>query len=418
MIPPDEHRPLKRTILPYYGAAAISFVVVAFLCMVSGAEFITHYFNPKILAITHLFILGWATMVIFGASNQLMPVLTDSKLYSERLPVYVLGLMLSGIPLLVYSFWHFSLTWTIYTGGILVVTGMGVHAFNIFRTARKTKDNIAAEFMLSAHLWLLATAIIGFTLLINFRTPFLSKDHLEFLKLHASLGMAGWFLQLVVGVSSRLIPMFLVSAYENKKCLNITYYCLNLGLIIFLLEGVMNNSSIGKLIPAIIIFAGMTSYGIYIRQCYKHAIKKHLDAGMRETFIALGLLSVPFVLLLVTLIIKNDVAPQLLTAYGFAFFAGFISVIIMGQTFKTLPFIVWMHLTEPNKLPELLPKDLYNETAVKWQMYVYLTAYTSFLTGILLSQITLIHIGAGCMLIAASWHCMHVFLIMNKLRRK
>jgi hypothetical protein len=417
-MPPNEHRPLKRTILPYYAAAAVSFVIVALLCLVAHAEFTGHYFNPRLLAITHLFILGWGTMMIFGASNQLMPVLTERKLHSEQIPVYVLGLMLTGIPLLVYSFWHFSLTWAIYLGGILIIIGMGLHAFNIFKTAKTTKDNIAAEFMLSAHLWLLLTATIGFILLVNFRTPFLSRDHLEYLRLHASIGMAGWFLQLIIGVSSKLIPMFLISGYENKKCLNITYYCLNLGLIIFLLEGFMNNTYTGKLIPVAIIVAGVLSYGIYVRQCYKHAIKKHLDAGMKQTFIALGLLSVPFVLLLINLVVEDEVAPKLIVAYGFAFFAGFISVIIMGQTFKTLPFIVWMHLVKRNELPEMLPKDLYHEHWVKWQMYIYLSGYTSFLSGIVLVETNAIYAGASCMVIAASWYCFHVLLIMNKLRRK
>ncbi len=418
MMPPDEHRPLKRTILPYYAAAAVSFVVVALLCLVSGTEFTGHYFNPKLLAITHLFILGWGTIMIFGASNQLMPVLTERKLYSELIPQYVFALMLMGIPLLVYSFWNFTLTWTIYLGGILVIAGMALHAINIFRTSKKVKDNIATEFMLSAHLWLLVTAIIGFTLLVNFRILFLSRDHLEYLKLHATIGMAGWFLQLIIGVSSKLIPMFLISGYENKKCLNIIYYCLNLGLIIFLLEGFMNNSLMGKLIPSAIIMTSMVSYGIYVRQCYKHAIKKHLDAGMKQTFIALALLSIPFVLLFINLLVKGEVSPKLVTAYGFAFFGGFISVIIMGQTFKTLPFIVWMHITKRDELPEMLPKDLYHEKWVSWQMYIYLFSYTAFLSGILLSQTKLIHIGASCMLIAASWYCVHVLLIMNKLRRK
>ena len=90
MMPSDEHKPLKRTILPYYAVAASSLVLVSVLCLVSATEFTGHYFNPKILGVTHLFILGWATMIIFGARNQLTPVLTENRLYSERLPVIII----------------------------------------------------------------------------------------------------------------------------------------------------------------------------------------------------------------------------------------------------------------------------------------------------------------------------------------
>lgn len=418
MIPPDAQKPAKQTILPYYGLAAVCFVLVALLCIVAAPAFTGHYFQPKLLAITHLFILGWGTTMIFGASNQLMPVLTECKLYSEKIPQWVFILMVIGLPLLIIPFWHFHLTWTIFLGGAIIITAIALHAINIFKTANNIKNNTAAEFMLTAHVWLLLTVTIGYTLLVNFRIPFLSDDHLKYLRLHASIGMAGWFLQLVIGVSSKLIPMFLVSSHEDKRNMNITYYCLNLGLITFFIGGLSDSISLGNLAPALIISAGVISYAVYILQCYRKAIRKQLDTGMKQTFLALVFLTIPFILLLINILNTSDVSPRMITAYGFAFFAGFVSIIMMGQTFKTLPFIVWMHLNKPGQLPEKLPRDLYNENWVQWKMYLYALGYFLFLSGILSAYTWLIYAGGALLLVTAVWYCYHVFFIMNKLREK
>src|SRR5690606_11109448 len=62
------------------------------------------------------------------------------------------------------------------------------------------------------------TAIVGLLLSTNLKYPFFSRNHMEILKIHADLGLAGWFLQLLIGVSSNLVPMFL-SGRSGKNVL-------------------------------------------------------------------------------------------------------------------------------------------------------------------------------------------------------
>ncbi|WP_276134277.1 hypothetical protein [Polluticoccus soli] len=415
MKPPDEHIPPKAAIIPYYLVAAFAFVLLSVLCLIAGRAFTGHYFQPRILAITHLAVFGWATMIIFGASNQLAPVICERRLYNEKLPVPIIALLTSGAALLVTSFWNFTLNTPAYIGGALILTAVILHAWNIYKTASAGKENIVRDFMLIAHLWLAITCTIGILLLVNLGHPFLPEEHLFYLKIHASIGMAGWFLQLIIGVSSKLIPMFLLSRTEEKKLLNISYYTINIGLTLLLLEGLVFRASWGRLLYFVLILAGIVAYGRYVRICYKTAMRKQLDNGMKQTFIALTLISVPFVLLLIALITNNNVSPSTITAFGFAFFGGFISTIIMGQTFKTLPFIVWMHITKPNTLPEVMPKDLFNEKWVKGQMLAFLPGYILFLAGILLRQTVPIYSGATLMILASAWYFIHVVLIIKKL---
>lgn len=71
--------------------------------------FIGHYFNPKLLGITHLLTLGWVSMVISGALYQLLPVVWEVKLFGERLGSAAFGLLGAGAVAIAVSFWQFRL---------------------------------------------------------------------------------------------------------------------------------------------------------------------------------------------------------------------------------------------------------------------------------------------------------------------
>ncbi len=415
MMPSEEQIPKKFTVVPYYVTAALAFVLATGLCIVAAPAFTGHFFQPKLLAITHLTALGWAILLIFGASNQLVPVIAEQKLYSEKLPLWVLGVMVAGVSLLVYTFWHFSITMLGFAGGGLILLGFILHAFNLFKTFGAGKASLVAHFMRAAHAWLIITAVLGLLLLVNLRYPFLPVSHLHYLKIHATVGIAGWFLQLVIGVSSRLIPMFLLSRTEKTAWLNYTYYLVNGALLLFFVSGMVFRSIALAPVSLLMVLAGLVFYFRYVAVCRKSAMRKKTDQGLKQTFLALLLLAVPFVLLVLHFVKVAKVSASWTMALGFSFFAGFISVIIMGQTFKTLPFVVWMHINRPSELPGFLPADLYREDWVKWQMYLYFPGYLLFLSGILLQQVPVIYTGAAAMFVAASFYCIHVIMIVRKL---
>lgn len=418
MKPPEEHISGIATVIPYYIIAPLCFVIFQALLLVSVPDIHLHYFQPKLLALTHLFVLGWATIMIFGASNQLVPVIAEARLYSKAIPVLCLVCLIAGVPLLVWSFWAFQFTWITYTGAALILIAILLHAYNIYKSISGGKSSIITDIMLMAHAWLFITGTIGLLLLINLVYPLFPEEHLHYLKIHAPIGMAGWFLQLIIGVSARLVPMFILSRKENAKLLNITFYTLNAGLALFLIEGMIFRSFYGQYIYLLLIIAGLVAYGLYIRGCYKSALRKQKDAGMRQTFIAIAFILVAIILLVSAMWAGTGMQPRISTAFGFAFFGGLVSIIIMGQTFKTLPFIVWMHITKPNTLPELMPKDLFKEHWVNIQLWVYLPGLLLLLAGLVCNLTITLHTGAILMLIAAIIYAAHVLYVTGKLKTK
>jgi hypothetical protein len=411
--------PSPSVVLPYYVTAAFAFLVLTVLMLISGTSFTGHYFQPHILTITHLAALGWGTMMIFGASHQLLPVVMEVHLFSEKLAKWCYGLLLPGIILLTVSFWRFTPGVPMEAGALLILSAVILYVINVQRTARQNKKwTISSECIVTAAWWLLLTAILGTLLVFNLRYPFFPQDHLYYLKIHAHLGMAGWFLLMIMGVASRLIPMFLLSHHEPGKPVRIAYYCINASLLGFLIMAFLFNTERYWPVFALIALAGVIAYGIFVRRAYKKAMRKKMDRPMKITMIAIILMLVPFLLLIVLAFLSPEAGGEIVTfslAYGISILGGFITAIILGQTFKTLPFIVWMHrykkLIGKTKTP--LPRELYRDHWVNYQFYAYLLGYAALLAGVLTRVQWLITLGCAGFFITAVCYNINVFLTVT-----
>src|ERR1035437_2971204 len=120
-----------KVVIPFYGYAALAFLVATLLLFTSSSVFTKHYFHPQVLAITHLMALGWGTMMILGASHQLVPVLIEGKLFSNVLAYLSFSLAAIGIPLLVYAFYRFNMGNPARCGAILINAAIILYLINL-----------------------------------------------------------------------------------------------------------------------------------------------------------------------------------------------------------------------------------------------------------------------------------------------
>lgn len=413
--------PIKNTsykvVLPFYGYAALSFLVATVLTFLNTTAFTEHYFSPHTLAITHTMALGWGTMIILGASHQLFPVLIEGKLYSNLLAYLSLIFAAIGIPLLVYAFYKFNMGGIAQAGATLINLAIICYLTNLWVSiSQSKKQNVHAIFAFTAVCWLLITTIVGFLLILNFTSNIFSKDSLHYLSLHAHLGIIGWFLLMVIGVGSRLIPMFLISKYENQKLLWNVYYAINVGLVIFILLFIYfpKISSLMYIIPIVLVCAGVILFGYYIYQSYKKRIRKKVDEQVKTSLLSVILTLVPILILIaIVLLLSWGKYSQLVLFYGFTIFFGWITAIIFGMTFKTMPFIIWNKVYSKKaglgKTPN--PKDLFNNKVFMGNVISYLVGFAIFSLGIVFANIWLLDIGAAFLLIAAVLYNFNVFKI-------
>ena len=409
-----------KVVVPFYSYAAFTLLASTLLLFFSSASFTGHYFHPHILAITHAMALGWGTMIILGASHQLIPVLTESRLYSIPLAYVSFAAAATGIPFLLYGLYVFNMGWPARWGGALIVFSILCYLINIAGTITKNKtENVHAVFVFSAALWLLLTTGLGLALVYNFSYPVFSKDSLAYLPLHAHMGIVGWFLLLVIGVGSRLIPMFLISKYSNPRLLWLIFILINAGLLIFLLLFLFNPTATFYLIPIITVLAAIVLFGFYCFQCYQQRIRRQVDEPMKTSLLAILLMLLPLLVLFIIMgiLVQNSLETRLVLVYGFVIFFGWITAIILGMTFKTLPFIVWNKVYHQKaglgKTPN--PKDLYSNKLFKAMVINYGAGFILFIAGVLAVQILLLQTGAVFLIAAAVLYNYNVInLLLHK----
>ena len=409
-------------VILHYITASILFLVICCLVLFSYQSFIGHYFHPKLLAITHITTLGWISMVIIGSLCQLAPVISNSQLFSLKLAQVSYFLLLIGTIMLAYCFWQFNIGYLIQIASCILFSGISLFTLNMYLTTNKADDKyIESDFLVSAVIWFWMTAFLGVLLAFNFRYAFLPKEHIYFLKIHAHIGLVGWFLCLIIGIASRLVPMFLISGKLNKTFLNYAYYLLNLGLLGFIIDSIFFNGINRSYIYIIPIIISLVFFLMYIKEAYQKRLKRNLDIGLKHTFISFILIAIPVAIwiILKTMITEEKLKTQLSIALTFSILFGFISLLILGQTFKNLAFISWLknYQNYSGNSGAPLPKDLYSENIANMQLYLFLAGFLVTLMGIVISNEISILIGAICLSVTAILYNINVFKIVFHKRK-
>ncbi|GMT45028.1 MAG: hypothetical protein IEMM0006_0860 [bacterium] len=419
-----KNAPSPSVVLPHFAFAALAFLASSVVMLLAASKLtLPYHLNPEMLALTHLMVLGFITMIIFGSLYQLIPVVMEVKLFSEmlaRITFYLFGI---GLLILVASFWKATFggnqNWLWFeVSGTLILTAVILFAINTLKSAVKSdRMDMGNIFIITAIIYLILTVSIAILLIINFARPFIPVNVIDLLKMHVNLGLMGWFLFLIIGVSSKLMPMFLIIHKLPDYLLKYTYYLLNTGIILLVGIFYFYPHSWAVIVSTIPIFAGI---GLYLRfnyYAFQHRFRKNLDAGMKLSKAAFIILSFTLLLGLFAVISPRFTAAfqyRIDIAFVMSFIFGFLSALILGQTYKTLPFIVWLQKYQAKvgkqKIP--LPQELYSNRIANIHNQTFLVAFVFLITGELTNQVWLIRSAAALFIITAVLYNYNVFKIV------
>lgn len=405
-----------KVVLPFYAYAAFSLVVGTLLLLLNTDIFHQHYFHPHTLAITHIMAMGWGTMIIFGASHQLLPVIIEGKLDSTFLAYLTFYFAASGIPFLIVGFYIFHTGWILQTGAILINLGIICYLINVISSIYESKKHtVQVAFMLAASLWIFSTTFFGLLLVFNFSKMLLPSNSVEYLTIHAHMGIIGWFLLMVIGVGSRLIPMFLISKYSNNKILWWIFTLINLALLSFILIKISGQDTVLYYFPIATILIAIFLFAAYCRKAYKVRIRRSIDEQMKVSLLSIALMLLPIIAILTVLtFLPTDNSLNIILLYGFCIFFGWITAIIFGMTFKTLPFIVWNKSYHKKayagKTPA--PKELFSENIFYVMSVAYLLGFILFTIGIIILNNYLLKSGALILVLTAALYASNVTITL------
>lgn len=312
---------------------------------------------PRVVGVAHLFTLGWLTTSIMGALYQFLPVALGETIASERIAHLTFALYVPGVSVFVFGLTQGAER--LLLPGVLAL-GIALLLFlaNLAVTLHRAQHRDVTWWALTgAAVFLGVTLVLGSTLAVNTQAGFLGDVRPLAVSTHLHVALAGWVLLVMVGVSQRLLPMFLLSHGAPDRLARVAVACIATGAAtLSLLHHV---PVVGREVPAISIAAGLLAYLWQARLFYRHRHRPVLDPGLRLTAAALLLLAlgVPFAAVILT----RDVLPHVRTAYAMLLILA-CSLFVAAHFYKIVPFLVWNRYFGPLAGTRPLPRvaDLYS----------------------------------------------------------
>jgi hypothetical protein len=305
---------------------------------------------PPVLALTHAWVLGFLVSCAAGALYQLSPVALGTMLWSERLGWWHFGLHAVGVPGMVLAFWRWqpaAIGWC----GLPVAAGFVLLAVNVWRTVRRARvrDAVAWSVVLATG-WLVATGLAGLTLAANRTWLFWPAHLLPLLRAHAHLGLVGFFLTLLQGVTFRLVPMFTLAEAPAGKIVP-TGLALTQGGLLGLAPGLAFSLPGVVLGGALLSGAGLAVSGIALHRTLVKRHKRQLEPAL-TAFVRGGAglaLAAAAGLLLAWPGSPWGSAPggPGATFYGVLVLGAGLGPLFTGMLGKIVPFLTWMRAYGP-----------------------------------------------------------------------
>jgi hypothetical protein len=339
--------------LRYLVAAAVAFNAAALGVVWLAPELGGHYYHPRLFALTHTVTLGWITMTIIGASYQLVPIVLERPLWSERLARWQFVALVLGIPGLVAHFFiphGTGLAWA----AAFVAVGAGGHLVNTVLTVRGlARWTFTARMVALGHAGLVLTALSGVLLGADRAWHILPGGQLANVHAHVHVALLGWVLPMVIGVAARVYPMFLLAREPAGAPGAMQLWGIALGVpavVAGLVAGFLPLVAGGALGVAVAVAGHLA----WVLESVRTRKRPALDWPLRMV-VAGAVFVVPAALVGLALAADLVGGPRVAIAYAVLGLGGWISLTIAGMMLKIVPFLVWYRVYGPRVGKERVP---------------------------------------------------------------
>jgi hypothetical protein len=406
---------LSRWTMSYFGAA-LAALLAAELLMALGFGFPAAPLRaPETLILVHIVAIGWLSLLMCGALLQFVPVLVASPLRSAALALPALLSLLGGLAAMILAFLQFG--GRIQTGhplfacaSLLLGLGFGLVLWALARTLRAAPAwSLPAWFVVAGLASLVATASLGiiFALVHGGITeaPALAALAGPALPLHALAGFGGWLTFTAIGVSYRLLAMFMLAPELDGRRPKAALLLGSTALAVAILGGSAVILRGGDPIHALCLggvlgAAALALYGADIRHLYRARLRRHIELNSRMAGFALGSLAAAMLLGL-GLAVLGRLEDQI-GALTFLLVFGWLSGLGLSKLFKIVAFITWLECYGPVLGRTATPRvqDLVVEARARPWFLLYFGAVWTGTALLLLGQPTGFRIIAALLLAA------------------
>jgi hypothetical protein len=330
--------------LGFLAVAALAFVIAGCALPWLAVELTGHYYHPRILALTHMLTLGWITLTILGASYQLIPIVLNQPVWSERLGRWELGLTTLGVAGVVGHFAIASSSGLVWSAGF-VAAGVTAHVVNVALTLRGLERwSFTAGMMAMGFAGLALTTVFGAALGVQHVRAFLPGDFYARLHAHIHLALLGWVLPMVLGVSAHVYPLFLLGPRPGRRIVAVQGWGLGFGAPAVVLGLLVAPPLVAA--GALAVAAAVITHIAWVVGLLRASRRPALDWALR--FLAAGVVYLAVAAGLgVALGFDVVGGPRWALAYGVVVLGGWAALTIVGMMLKIVPFLVWYRVYSP-----------------------------------------------------------------------
>lgn len=309
------------------------------LIMAPEAILMTRW-SAEALVVVHLIVLGFITMVMLGALQQLIPVLIGVVIEeSSRLSLALALFWGLGTLLLVGGFWLRSSAFTVSALWSLGI-GLSFLLFYLLRALWQSPSRHPTVLaMLGAIVSLALTYLIA--LLVLGKGGWSAPVAHPWTSLHLSWGLLGWMGLLLMGVGYQVVPMFQITPDFPPPLRRWLGPSLFISLLLLSISSI--NPTLGVLFwPALVLMAGtLLTFAVTIFYLQWQRKRRLPDASVNLWRIAMGSLLLAIIFALPGLMLSLE---KLLYLAWVTLVFGTVIPAMSGMLLKIIPFLIWLHL--------------------------------------------------------------------------
>ncbi len=389
---PDARQPLPlaqpvHTALPLaarYFAAAMLFLVGGAVGLVWIAPNLAagQYLAPRVAGVTHLFTLGWITLTIFGAMSQIAPMALGAPLRAVRSAYVAFWLLPPSITLFALGVAVSSAVLTS-IGVVGVAIGIATNVVIFWAALSRARHrDVSWDSLVLGLGFLASTLLLGLVLAHNLHTGWIAGARVRVLAAHLHVAILGWALIVIVGMSNRMLPMFLVVRGVVDRWTRPALLLLAAG-VPALAVGLGAPDRALAWAGTALVEAGVFAFLGQTTVLFRKRMRRPLDAGMRLAAAGLAFMAVAAVLGPVVLA-HGISSPRLAIMYVVAGLLGGIVLYVAGHFYRVVSMLAWTmrFAGHAGRGPVRTPGALYSPRLVEVQIVLMAGGVIALLAGI------------------------------------
>ncbi len=408
---------LSRWTMSYFAAALVCLLAAQGLMALGYGFPVDQLAAPQTLVVVHLVAIGWLSLLLCGALFQFVPVLVAHPIRSNALPLPTLGCLIVGLAALLLGFRQMAAPAApdipyFPAAAILLAAGFALAIGNLASTLWVARPlPLPARFVAVGLASLAATVALGvvFALVLGgvADAPALVIVTGAGLPLHVVAGLAGWLSFTAIGVSYRLLAMFMLAPELDGVIPRGVLWLGSAALAVAILGGLAAIAAdiapaAGLAAAGLLGLAALALYGHDIVHLYRARKRRIIELNSRMA--AWALASLAATALLVVVLVGLDALDRHAGALVFLAAFGWLSGLGLAKLYKIVAFMTWLECYGPviGKVATPRVQDLVVEArAAKW-FWLYFAAVWCATASLLLEQASAFRIAAAAMAVATA----------------